>query len=856
MTDLAQIKILDEVNVHITGVDVRTRGKIIKAVEFFLPSAKYSYLYKVGRWNGCISFCTQGGRTYINVLDRLLPILQDAGYEIEIDDQRAHHKFEFPPIDENYNADTTWPSGHRFAGEPIVLRDYQVDAINDCLMNLQGVNVLATGSGKCQPLDAKIKVPGGWCTMGQIKPGDQVVVPDGTLANVTHVYDPGSKDVYEITFEDGRKVRSCEDHIWKIHNHNWKDKFRLLTLKQVIELRSQGKRKVAVPLATLNQDTTQVELPMHPYLLGVMLGDGSFRHGFGISSGDQFILDKFSALLDPEYVLKHHDQADWSIVFKDHETHMAHRSAYAMQQKRGTDGKIVVGQNIPTYHKYKAVIHTLGLRGTHSHTKFVPQMYLNSGYTQRLQIIQGLMDTDGYVCAHGSCYYTTVSEQLAHDFVYLIHSVGGRAKVKCDKNKTYTNNKGERIPCKDAYTVSVYHPTPEILVSLPRKLERIKKHTNRLLPLLHVIDIQKVSHEPVRCIMIDHPEHLYLTDGFVVTHNTIITGTLSKIVEQYGRSVVIVPNKSLVTQTEADYRNLGLDVGVMYGDRKEYDRTHTICTWQSLNVLDKKHKDALDADQMAVFMKDQICVIVDECHSVRDLSIVQKLLTNNFKNIPIRWGLTGTLPEEEWNQLSLFCSIGPQIGELSAHELQEAGVLASCNVQILQTQETAQYTQYQEELKYLTTDETRLKWLSDQICDISKSGNTLVLVDRIATGEFLKDEIRGSIFINGEMKNHDRAEYYREMEIVDNRVVIATYGVAAVGISINRINHVVLVEPGKSFIRVVQSIGRGLRKSNTKDHVTIWDIASRCKFSNNHLNKRKQIYQKVQYPYEVKKVTY
>ena len=94
------------------------------------------------------------------------------------------------------------------------------------------------------------------------------------------------------------------------------------------------------------------------------------------------------------------------------------------------------------------------------------------------------------------------------------------------------------------------------------------------------------------------------------------------------------------------------------------------------------------------------------------------------------------------------------------------------------------------------------------------------------------------------------------MEIVDNRAVIATFGVAAVGISINKIHHVVLVEPGKSFIRVVQSIGRGLRKSNTKDSVTIWDIASKCKFSNNHMNKRKSIYNKVKYPYEIKKVQY
>lgn len=248
--------------------------------------------------------------------------------------------------------------------------------------------------------------------------------------------------------------------------------------------------------------------------------------------------------------------------------------------------------------------------------------------------------------------------------------------------------------------------------------------------------------------------------------------------------------------------------------------------------------------------------VVSNCHGVKDLNVVQKLLTNNFRNVPIRWGLTGTLPEEEWNQLSLFCSIGPQIGELRAHDLQEAGVLATCEVNILQTQETAVYGNYQEELKYLTTDESRLNWMSALIQQLSETGNTLVLVDRLATGEYLRDNISGSIFISGEMKNSDRAEYYREMEIVDNRVVVATFGVASVGISINRIFNVVLIEPGKSFIRVIQSIGRGLRMAGDKSHVRIFDVCSQMRFSNNHMKKRQDFYKKVKYSYTKTKVQY
>jgi superfamily II DNA or RNA helicase len=337
---------------------------------------------------------------------------------------------------------------------------------------------------------------------------------------------------------------------------------------------------------------------------------------------------------------------------------------------------------------------------------------------------------------------------------------------------------------------------------------------------------------------------------------TIITASLSKLAERYGRTIVIVPNKNLVQQTEEDYRNIGLDVGVLFGDRKEYTRTHTICTWQSLNVLDKKNKDALADDQLDVFLDNLVAVICDEVHSVKNANVLHTLLTTTFANIPIRWGLTGTIPEEEYNKISLISAIGPLIGSLTAKELQDAGYLAQCHVNIVQTQETVSYGNYQEELKFLVTNEKRTAWMALKIIEISKSGNTLILVDRIETGERLHALIPGSTFISGKMKSTKRKEAYKEINLADNAVMIATYGTTSTGISINRIFNLVLVEPGKSFVRVIQSIGRGLRKADDKDSVNIFDIASKCKFSNRHLVKRRKFYSDVQYPFGIEKITY
>ena len=154
---------------------------------------------------------------------------------------------------------------------------------------------------------------------------------------------------------------------------------------------------------------------------------------------------------------------------------------------------------------------------------------------------------------------------------------------------------------------------------------------------------------------------------------TIMTAALSYAVEKYGRSIVIVPNKSLVTQTEADYRNLGLDVGVYFGDRKELGRTHTICTWQSLNNVFKDSKNK-NGNKWTMFLN-IAAIIVDEVHQAK-AEVLKALLTDVFADVPIRWGLTGTVPKEQFEQVALHVSIGPVINQLSASELQARGVLS------------------------------------------------------------------------------------------------------------------------------------------------------------------------------------
>jgi superfamily II DNA or RNA helicase len=336
---------------------------------------------------------------------------------------------------------------------------------------------------------------------------------------------------------------------------------------------------------------------------------------------------------------------------------------------------------------------------------------------------------------------------------------------------------------------------------------------------------------------------------------TIITAALSNAVSDYGRSIVIVPNKSLVTQTEKDYVNMGLDVGVFFGDRKEFGRTHTICTWQSLNVLLKNTKNHEAEITIHEFLQDVVCVIVDEVHMAK-ADALKTLLTGVMGQVPIRWGLTGTIPKEQYEFMSIRCSLGNVIGKLSANELQQQGVLAQCHVNIVQLMDHVEYTNYQSELKYLLESKERIDYISEMIKRIAESGNTLILVDRVAAGQALTERIQDAVFVSGATKAAERQDEYDDVAISDGKVIVATYGVAAVGINIPRIFNLVLIEPGKSFVRVIQSIGRGVRKAEDKDFVQIWDITSTCKFAKRHLTQRKAFYKEAKYPFTVEKVDY
>jgi hypothetical protein len=393
------------------------------------------------------------------------------------------------------------------------------------------------GVGKSLRNESRVYTPDGFQTIGETQVGDTVIGQDGKPTTVLGVYPQGKLDIYRVTFTDGSSVDCSEDHLWEVQTplNKWKGKeSKILSLREIMEkplAHANGNLQNFIPMTSPVQFRGG-DLPVDPYLLGALIGDGclSVKGSLRISSADDEILANIRAALPDNLGLFRDNQYDW---------------------------RITSGNKSQQSNPIMNALRLMGLYGKRSEDKFIPKTYLYSSVEQRIALLQGLADTDGSVAGEGcaSVEFTTVSRQLSIDVKELVQSLGGIVSTK--EKKTQYEYNGEKRNGQLAYRMVLKLPSSIKPFRLTRKLE-LYRPQGKYEPTRAITSIKHVGQHDATCILVDNPRHLFLTDEFIVTHNTIVAAAACIIKamqrKEHNRKIIVLlpPKQDLVNKWEEE----------------------------------------------------------------------------------------------------------------------------------------------------------------------------------------------------------------------------------------------------------------------------------------------------------------
>jgi len=385
-----------------------------------------------------------------------------------------------------------------------------------------GVILAPTGVGKSLSNTEPVLTPKGWVKMGEIKLGDKVIGSDGKEQYVLGVYPQGVRPIYKVEFSDNTFVNCDEEHLWNVNTLNMRtaktrDKqgkgvykpnygYKVVKTSDMMnDIKKRGRYNYRLPVVN-PVHFEEREVSIDPYLLGLLLGDGSIcDSGVRITTKDNELFDSIQHL-------------------EEHSSFSEYHSA---------ETKSINSINLKS--QIKKRLEQYELLNKKSNNKFIPKDYLYNSLNVRVSLLQGLMDTDGYIDKKGINQYTTISKQLCDDVRELVLSLGGTVRVNT-KIPTYTYN-GEKKAGQLAYTITMSFANDIVPFRLLRKVDRYYKRT-KYVEQKYVKSITYSHDEEATCIKVSNPDELYVTRDYVLTHNTTILTKIANTAFNYGYNVL------------------------------------------------------------------------------------------------------------------------------------------------------------------------------------------------------------------------------------------------------------------------------------------------------------------------------
>lgn len=429
-------------------------------------------------------------------------------------------------------------AGHGFAPVwmPEFLFDFQRALVEWAIWRGRAAIFAGCGLGKGQPAESPVLTPAGWVPIGKLTVGDQVIASDGKAYPVTGVYPKPEQDTYRVHFSDGVSyvVDLDHQHICRTNSERQRGKpWRVMSTADLLAVGNirygkNGKsRNYDIPVVGNVEFDAKASLPVDPYVLGALLGDGHFKGNIGISSADAQLIADVSDRLPAGVTLAAKSKYDW---------------------------KVMTGLTGTRCHPFRQAIRDLGLLGKLSADKFIPVAYLFASPTDRLELLRGLMDTDGYIGREGTCQFYSVSNQLADGVMWLVRSLGGVPTRSL--KKTSCNGKAGQ-PCH-VVTFSLATHNPFRLERKARRWNPTPRDNGRWIDR-----IEFERRQPTVCISVASPDNSYVTEHFIVTHNTAMQLVWAENVARHtGKPVLIVSPLGVAPQTVREAHKFGMDAAV------------------------------------------------------------------------------------------------------------------------------------------------------------------------------------------------------------------------------------------------------------------------------------------------------